>query len=331
MVLEYSYNYKLVTELKVLKKGVCETMQKVIKRIFLTTLAISTTLFVAGCSQVEGSAPKEDASLIVEMPKENEQSKEIEDDFTSEKQLINIKEQMTQGLSNLEIVKIKTAFPLMLHAMEQGREYNFEQIIIDLGSMKNIVTFSPFKEDLEALQGLLQYSIDKRSPEALQLAIRMMNDLTLYGVDYPYDKKAPKASQGWPEVFREEQKFNITKSLGNEYPPEILEIISATKVAVNTKDNLRTDLIGIQQKIDAELSKIDLESKERLKQKSLQASDLIYEISTGLIEEDYSVVALRERVDTNKEALVNILGGCIELLPEGNLKVEYSRVLGYLE
>ncbi|HHX61444.1 MAG TPA: hypothetical protein GX707_12150 [Epulopiscium sp.] len=161
IVLEYSYNYKLVTKLKVLEKGVYQTMQKVIKRILLTTLAITTTLFIAGCSQVEGKASKEGANPIVEMPKENQKSKKIEADVISEKQPINIKEQMTQGLSDLEIVKIKTAFPLMLHAMEQGKEYNFEQIIIDLESMKNIVTFSPFKEDLEALQGLLQYSMDK--------------------------------------------------------------------------------------------------------------------------------------------------------------------------
>lgn len=299
--------------------------------MLLTSLIITATLFIAGCSQVEGNTLKEDANLTIGIPKKNEPVEEIENDSISEKQPINIKEQMTQGLSNLEIVKIKTAFPLMLHALEQGKEYNFEQIIIDLGSMKGIITYDPFREDIEALQGLIQYAIDKRSPESLELAIKMMSDLTLFGVDYPYDKKAPKAAQGWPQVFREEQVFNITKSLGNEYTAKMQEIISSTKITEDSKENLRTDLIETQQKIDGQLSKIDLESKERLKEKSLQASDLIYEISTGLIEEDYPVVALRERIDTNKEALVNILSGCVDLLPAGDLKVEYSRILGYLE
>ena len=299
--------------------------------MILTTLVITATLFIAGCSQVEGDALKADANLTIEILKKTEQVKEIENDSVSQKQYINIKEQMTQGLSNLEIVKIKTAFPLMIHTMEKGKEYNFEQIIIDLESMKGIITYGPFREDIEALQGLIQYAIDKRSPESLELAIKMMSELTLFGIDYPYDKRAPKATQGWPEVFKEEQVFNITKSLGNKYTVKMQEIVSTTMIAEDSKENLRTDLIVTQQKIDRELSKIGLESKERLKEKSLQASDLIYEISTGLIEEDDPVVALRERIYTNKETLVNILSGCVDLLPEGDLKVEYSRILGYLE
>lgn len=308
-----------------------ETMQKVIKGILLTTLAITTTLYIAGCSQAKGNVLKEDANLTIEMPKENEQIEEIEDDIIGEKQPVSIKEQMTQGLSNLEIVKIKTAFPLMLDEMDRGQKYRLDRIILDLESMRRIVTFNPFKEDIEALQGLIQYHIDTGSLESLEYAMKMLNDLTLFGVDDPYDKKSPKAIEGWPIIFKEDKVFNVTKSLGNQYPPEIQEIINKANVTIDVSGNLRTDLIKKEEKIALELSKIKLENTQPLKEKSLQASELICDIRMSLIETDDKVEELKRLMDTNKETLVKLINECMGLLAEGNLKVEYSRILGYLE
>ena len=304
-------------------------MQKAIKGILLTILAL-TTLFIAGCSQVEGNALNKDVNLIVEMPTENEQGKQVEDDVINEQQSLSLKEQMTQGLSNLEIVKIKTAFPLMLDDMHRGQKHRLGQMIVDLESMKNIVSFTPFREDIEALQGLVQYNIDTGSPESLEYAMKMLNDLTLFGVDDPYDKKSPKAIEGWPIIFQEDKIFNVTKSLGNQYPSEIQEIINKANVKVEVFYNLTNYLIEKEEKIGLELSKIKLENMGQLKEKSLQASELICDIRMCLIEIDDKVEELKRLMDTNKEALVKLISECMGLLPEGDLKVEYSRILGYL-
>lgn len=283
-----------------------QTMQKNIKEIFLTTLVIIVGLFIAGCSQAEGNALTKDANLILEMSKENEPSKEIEDHMIEEKPSINIKEQITQGLSNLEIVKIKTAFPLMLDHMDRGQKSHLDQIIRDLESMKSILIYDPFKKDIEGLQGLIQHHINTGSLGSLEYAMKMLNDLTLYGVDDPYDKKSPKAIEGWPIIFKEEKIFNVTKSLGNEYPSDIQEIINKTNVTVDVRGDLRTDLIEKEEKIELELAKIKQQNAQGLKEKSLEASRLICDIRIDLIETEDKVGELKRQMDTNKETICGL-------------------------
>jgi hypothetical protein len=307
-------------------------MRKYFKKIFLLIGLSLISLTAVGCFSNNTSKEKQNFSEVASDKLEiNSPTSDESISNTSHPDYIKEKLQITKGLSNLEVVKIKTAFIQMIDELEHGRESVFPDIISNLQGVIEIAQSDSFREDLVTVQNLIQNHLQTGSPTALTYAIQMLNDLTLYGIDYPYDKQSPKSAEGWPQVFEEDQLFNITKSLGNEYPHDLQEIINSTTILATSNYDLRIFLESIQKNIDDELFKIAAEDAKTLKTNTLLASDILFEMRTSLTNNNYTVEALKNILLESKESLSALLDDCIKILPEGALQVEYSRILGYID
>ena len=251
---------------------------------------------------------------------------------------------MLEGLSTMELAKIRYGLPGMIFKLETQAQRNLEQIIIDLQNIINASDSLVFQEDLTTIQKLIQYTLetvaDKYSEAplkaddvySLQIAVKMLSDLSYYGIDYPIDTKTPLEGVFSPAIYSKGELFGVTKSLGGEYSPETIAIINKVILETPIPNYSLEDLcIELEAIISEELSTVTIEKQEHLKEKNLEFSDTIYEMRQFLIALDYGRANLIDLMGKNKQHLINILDECLSLLPDGKLKEEYLKVEEYLK
>lgn len=305
-------------------------------KIKYVTTAITLSILITGCSQDTQNITTDTKVETIEVDKKVETtipediiSNEIIGNPTTE-QILETKSKITQGLSNLEIVKIKTAFLMMMDSIERGKTENFLQIIQDLESILVIAEYEPFKNDLLTIQKILQHALDSGGVEAQEYAVKMLNDLTLFGVDFPYDRKSSKSIEAWPKVAAEDTFFGTTQTWNQKYPESIKDITNGVEISVSDIYDLRADMKEKQKLIDDELVGINTQDLELIKSLSLEVSDTIFEMRTSLIENNYAVEVLQKLFSDNEQQLKGLLLRCIDELSDGKLKTEYIRMLGYI-
>ncbi len=263
---------------------------------------------------------------------------------TNQKTIETFREEMIEGLGTMELAKIRYGIPNMIFKLEQQPQRYLEQSIIDLQNIINASEAPLLKEDLVTVQKLLQHTLEIsntyssqdilkiKDTYSLQIAIKMLSDLSYYGVDYPRDTKTPLLAVFSPSIYSEGELFGLTKSLGGDYSSETLDIISninfETPIPNYSLEGLCKELEAI---ISEELSSIAIEKQEQLKEKNLEFSDAIYEMRQSLIELKYGKENLIDLMSQNKEKLINLIDECLNLLPEGKIKEEYLKVDEYLE
>lgn len=300
---------------------------------------------LTGCTGRNVTIPEEPAIIPPATEKPAMPEDILEDNTSIPQKTIEIfREEMIEGLSTMELAKIRYGLPGMIFKLETQAQRNLEQIIIDLQNIINASDSFVFQEDLVTIQKLLQnaleisgdqYSQAPLNPKdiySLETAINMLSDLSYYGIDYPRDTKTPLTAVFFPAVYSEGELFGITKSLGGEYSSETIDIINnitlGTPVPNYSLEEVCSELEAI---ISEELSTVAIEKQEQLKEKNLEFSDAIYEMRQSLIILKFGKENLIDLMGQNKERLINLLNECLDLLPDGKLKEEYLKVEEYLE
>jgi hypothetical protein len=329
------------------------------KNMIVAISLLSLSLF-SGCSnQLSTSKHEQDITYPTTNPTTDPnilspQNEDITPSTENETKDINtLREEMIIGLTNMELLKIKSAFPEMIHILERMSTDKFPQILLDLENIINVVESKAFKDDLHTVQKLIQNYLDIGAGLSKQIAIEMsedvsyldiganlskrtaiemLSDLSYYGVDYPYDNKSPLATQGWPLIYAEKTLFNVTNSLGGEYSLETQEILQNTNLSnITPTHNLESFCTNLEKIVAKEVSGIDTDKQKLLKEKTLKCSELLYEMRQFLVDKNYGKENLIDTISNNKETLIDLMNTCIELLPEGNLQEEYFKIVGYIE
>ncbi len=311
----------------------------------LIVIPIIITGMLTGCVGNTITTPKEPLIVppITETPTIQHDVSE-ESELGSQKTIEILRAEMLEGLSTMELAKIRYGLPGMIFKLETQAQRNLEQIIIDLQNIINASDSLVFQEDLTTIQKLIQYTLetvaDKYSEAplkaddvySLQIAVKMLSDLSYYGIDYPIDTKTPLEGVFSPAIYSKGELFGVTKSLGGEYSPETIAIINKVILETPIPNYSLEDLcIELEAIISEELSTVTIEKQEHLKEKNLEFSDTIYEMRQFLIALDYGRANLIDLMGKNKQHLINILDECLSLLPDGKLKEEYLKVEEYLK
>lgn len=111
----------------------------------------------------------------------------------------------------MEIIKIKTAVPGMIDAIEKGSEKDRIQVIENLDVIYRIVNDVTLKEDMRTIQKLLK----SKDSYMYTYAVHMLSDLSMYGIDGTKKKvtlEYPDGITAWVDGWFSDQDQN-----GNRY------------------------------------------------------------------------------------------------------------------
>lgn len=295
-------------------------------------------LSLAGCAQGSKTLGRENVlnkEQVVETTGQLPSNNRVEETLTEEIldveandiEVMEIKRKMIEGLENLEIVKIKTAFPAMIDAVEKGSEKHREKVIEDLEVVYRIAGDVTLKEDIRTIQKLL-----KSSDSSMYIyAVHMLNDLSVYGIDYPYDFNAVKALEGWPQVYKEKKLFKTTKTWGYDYSEEVKGAIENVNIDIQNTYDLRLHMGAIQKTIDDECIQLTDVTIQEITEISSETSDIISEMRLELLDWQGNESYLRVIIMENEVQIRENLETCVEKLSEGKIKTEYERMLEYLD